>query len=88
VAEGGDFTSEAVRVILTPVRTPVANAYAERVVRPIRRDCLDWILIRNEHHLRRVIVEYLEHYNHERPHRGRPASRPAGETPSRPDQAS
>ncbi len=64
------FTSEAVRVILTPVRTPVANAYAERVVRTIRRECLDWIGIHNEHHLRRVLVEYLDHYNTERPHRG------------------
>ena len=64
------FTSEAIRVILTPARTPVANAYAERVVRTIRSESLDWIPIRNERHLRRVLVEYLEHYNHERPHRG------------------
>ena len=41
------FASEAIRVILTPVRTPVANAYAERVVRTIRSEYLDWILIRN-----------------------------------------
>ena len=54
------FTTEAVRVVLTPIRTPVANAYAERVVRTIRRECLDWILIRNEHHLRRVLGEYLQ----------------------------
>ncbi len=74
------FATEAVRVILTPIRTPVANAYAERVVRTIRRECLDWILIRNEHHLRRVLVEYLEHYNHERPHRGR-ALRPPDPPP-------
>ena len=79
------FTIEAIRVILTPIRTPVANAYAERVVRTIRSECLDWILIRNEQRLRRVLVEYLEHYNHERPHRGRalqppdpPARREAG----------
>jgi len=64
------FTSEGVRVILTPLRTPVANSYAERVVRTIRHECLDWILIRNERHLRRVLVDYLEHYHQERPHRG------------------
>ncbi len=63
------LTSEAIRVILTPVRTPVANAYAERVVRTIRSECLDWILIRDDRHLRRVLIEYLEHYNQERPHR-------------------
>ena len=63
------FASEGIRTILTPVRTPVANAYAERFVRTIRRECLDWILIRNEHHLAHVVREYLEHYNRERPHR-------------------
>jgi putative transposase len=65
------LASEAVRVVLTPIRTPVANAYAERVVRTIRSECLDWILIRNEQHLRAVLAEYLDHYNHQRPHRGR-----------------
>jgi putative transposase len=64
------FASEGIRTILTPVRTPVANAYAERFVRTIRRECLDWILIRSERHLAYVIREYLEHYNRERPHRG------------------
>jgi putative transposase len=62
------FATEAIRVILT--RAPVANAYAERFVRTIRRECLDWILIRSERHLARVAAEYLEHYNSERPHRG------------------
>jgi transposase InsO family protein len=63
------FASDGIRAILTPVRTPVANAYAERFVRTIRCECLDWILIRNERHLALVVREYLEHYNHERPHR-------------------
>jgi hypothetical protein len=45
------FASEGIRTLLTPVRTPVANAYAERFVRTIRRECLDWILIRSERHL-------------------------------------
>ena len=74
-AFGTVFTSEVVRVILTPIRTPAANAHAERVVRMIRSECLDWILIHNERHPRRVLVEYLEHYNQERPHRGRPPRR-------------
>ena len=65
------FASEGIRIIQTPIRTPVANAYAERFVRTIRSECLDWLLIRNERHLHHVLREYLEHYTHERSHRGR-----------------
>jgi putative transposase len=63
------FASEGVRVIRTPVRTPVANASAERFVRTLRRECLDWLLIYNEPHLDSVLREYVGHYNSERPHR-------------------
>jgi putative transposase len=63
------FASEGVRMIRTPVRTPVANAYAERFVRTLRRECLDWLLIYNEPHLDSVLHEYVGHYNSERPHR-------------------
>jgi putative transposase len=58
------------RVILTPVRSPRANAFAERFVRTARTECLDWLLIRGERHLNRVLRELVERYNHERPHRG------------------
>jgi putative transposase len=64
------FAIEGVRVVLTPVRTPVANADAERLVRTIRHECLDWILIHHERHLRRILIGYLEHHHQERPHRG------------------
>ncbi len=58
------------RVILTPVRSPRANAVAERFVRTARAECLDWLLIRGERHLNRVLREFVEHYNNQRPHRG------------------
>ena len=64
------FASERIRIIQTPIRTPVANAYAERFVRTVRTECLDWYLLRSERHLHRVLHEYLKHYNHQRPHRG------------------
>jgi transposase InsO family protein len=62
--------SVGARVIKTPVRSPRANAFAERFVRTARAECLDWVLIRDERHLDRVLREFVQHYNCERPHRG------------------
>jgi transposase InsO family protein len=62
--------SSGARVIKTPVRSPRANAFAERFVRTARTECLDWLLIRRERHLDRGRREFVTHYHHERPHRG------------------
>jgi putative transposase len=64
------FRSEGVRVIRTPIRSPKANAFAERFVKTVRRECLDHVLIFGERHLQRILEEYFTHYNKERPHRG------------------
>jgi hypothetical protein len=70
---GGDFVPRAARLgidtLLTPFRAPKANAIAERVVRTLRNECLDHVLILNERHLRTVLAEYVAYYNVERPHR-------------------
>jgi putative transposase len=63
------FTADGIRVVRTPVRAPKANAYAERWVRTVRTECLDWLLIRNRRHLERVLTVYIQHYNAARPHR-------------------
>ena len=39
------FRSEGIKVIHTPFRAPQANAYAERFVRTVRNECLDWLLM-------------------------------------------
>jgi putative transposase len=62
--------SAGARVVITPARAPRANAFAERFIRTARAECLDWVLIRGERHLDRVLREFVLHYNHERPHRG------------------
>jgi transposase InsO family protein len=70
---GGDFAARArglgIETLLTPVRAPRANAIAERVVRTLRNECLDHLVVINEAHLRAVLGEYAAYYNAERPHR-------------------
>jgi transposase InsO family protein len=64
------FKSEGIRAVFTPFRAPRANAVAERWVRTVRHECLDWTLIFGHRHLERVLGEYVTHYNARRPHRG------------------
>ena len=56
------------RVLKTPVRTPQANAFCERVIGTIRRECLDWLIPLNERHLRGILCAWITHYNRGRPH--------------------
>jgi putative transposase len=63
------FGSGGIRIVKTPVRAPQANAIAERFVRTVRAECLDWLLIVNRRHLDRVLRVYVDHYNVHRPHR-------------------
>jgi putative transposase len=56
--------------IRIPPRSPQANAFAERWVRTLRYELLDRTIIWNEHQLRQLLDEYIEHYNTQRPDRG------------------
>jgi transposase InsO family protein len=51
------------------VRAPKANATAERFIRTVRAEYLDWLLIINRRHLERVLRVFADHYNSHRPHR-------------------
>ena len=57
-----------IRVLKTPVRAPKANAYCERLVGIIRRECLDFLIPLSEGHLKRIVREFVRHYNRGRPH--------------------
>jgi transposase InsO family protein len=63
------FAAEGIQVLRTPVRAPRANAYAERWVRTVRAECLDWLLILGRRHLEQVLRVDVEHDNRHRPHR-------------------
>ncbi len=56
------------QVLKTPVRTPQANAYCERLIGSMRRECLDFMIPLNERHLRMIVREWVSHYNRGRPH--------------------
>ncbi|MFF5210608.1 integrase core domain-containing protein [Streptosporangium sp. NPDC000396] len=62
------FAGAGVRVLKGPPRSPQANAFAERFVGTLRRECLDHLLVHGERHLRRVLADYERHYNWHRPH--------------------
>jgi putative transposase len=64
------FAAAGVETVKIPPRAPRANAYAERWVRTVRVEGLDWTLIWNRQHLLHVLSRYVEHYNTGRPHRG------------------
>ena len=63
------FTAEGIRILASPPQASRANAICEKMLGTLRRELLDRPLIVNEHHLRQVLTEYLQHYNTARPHR-------------------
>jgi hypothetical protein len=63
------FRADGGEVLRTPMRAPRANAHAERWVRTVRAECLDWLLIVGRGHLEQVLRIYVAHYNAHRPHR-------------------
>jgi transposase InsO family protein len=89
---GRDFQTRAealgIDTVLTPVRSPRANAIAERVIGTLRRDCLDHVIPLDERHLRTVLAEYVDYYNTERPHRTWASRRPGPPPAPRPVRCS
>jgi len=60
--------SFGIKTLRTPVRSPRANAFCERLIGTMRRECLDWIIPFCEEQLRRFVREWATHYNRARPH--------------------
>jgi hypothetical protein len=70
------FRSEGAEVLVTPVQAP--NADAERWVRTVRTEGLDWLLIVCRGHLERTLRIYVQHYRG----RDRPCGRPPAQIPA------
>ncbi|MGH3117591.1 MAG: integrase core domain-containing protein [Gaiellales bacterium] len=64
------FAADGIEAVPAPVRAARANAFAERWVRTVRRQSLDWTLALGRRHLERALRDYVAHYNANRPHRG------------------
>ena len=79
------FQADGIRILATPPQAPRANAICERMIGTLRREVFDRLLIINEHHLRRVLTEYLWHYNTARPHRSLGQLAPV-QAPTRPPE--
>ena len=56
------------KILKTPPRSPQINAFCERLIGTIRRECLDHVIPFGELHTRRILNEWIEHYNCGRPH--------------------
>jgi putative transposase len=54
--------------LVTAPRSPGQNSYVERVIGPIRRECLNHTIIVGERHLWRVVRNYVQYYNDARTH--------------------
>jgi putative transposase len=78
----GVFRGDGIQIIRTPFRAPQANGVAERFVRTVRAECLDWLLILNSQHLEHVLRVFIDHYNGHRPHRALALTPPRPKRPT------
>ncbi len=59
-----------IKEVITAPGSPRQNAYAERMIGSIRRECLDHVIVFNDRHLRRILSPCFDYYNKDRTHYG------------------
>jgi transposase InsO family protein len=79
-------TALKIQEVPTAPRSPWQNAYAERVIGSIRRECLNHMIVLGERHLRRILRSYVDYYNETRTHLSLDKDTPEGRPIQRPDQ--
>src|ERR1035437_6706338 len=65
------LASGGVKTISLPARSPKLNAFAERVFRSVKQECVSKVILCGEAPLSRVLAEYSRHYHSERNHQGK-----------------
>jgi putative transposase len=82
----GTVKSFGIQPKRTSFRSPWQNGVAEWLVGSCRRDLLDHVIVLNQHHLKRLMQEYVSYYHEDRTHlalaKGTPAGREARKYPS------
>jgi putative transposase len=82
---GGGFIralrGAGVRPIVLPKQSPNLNSRAERFIQTLRGECLDRFVVLGTGHLDRLVREYVDYYNRQRPHSSLPHCTPAGRGP-------
>jgi transposase InsO family protein len=76
------FRAEGIDILTTAPRAPRMNAHCERVIKTLRHEVCDHLLILNEAHARHVLAEYQRHYNTHRPHQARQQRPPDIQAPA------
>ena len=64
------LNSAGIEIIRIMPNVPEQNGYAERFVRSIKKECLDFLIFLGARSLRKAVNEYVKHYHHERNHQG------------------
>ncbi len=75
-----------IQEVLTAPRSRWQNAYAERVIGSLRRECLNHLIVLGERHLRRILRSYMDYYNETRTHLSLDKDAPDGRRVQPPDQ--
>jgi transposase InsO family protein len=69
---GGSFRQRVrgmqIQEVLTAPRSPWQNPFAERLIGSIRRECLNYVLVLSERHLRNILAGYFKYYHRTRTH--------------------
>ncbi len=77
-----------IKEVRTAYRSPWQNAYVERVIGSIRRECLDRLIVLNENSLRKILDEYVCYYNKHRCHQSLAGNAPLPRKPDPPKNGS
>ena len=66
--------------VISSPKSPWQNPFAERIIGSIRRECLDHVIVMNEHHLKGILKNYFEYYHQDRTHLGLEKDTPVART--------